>query len=60
MNDLPEKLLEIIACPSCKGDLMQMEKGLLCQSCGLCYPVRDGIPILLIEESFDIEKDTQE
>jgi uncharacterized protein YbaR (Trm112 family) len=47
------KLLEILACPACRGDLeydIKNEK-LICTDCGLKYPVKDGIPIMLIEEA---------
>ena len=47
------KLLEILACPACKGDLeydMRNEK-LVCTDCGLRYPVKEGIPIMLIDEA---------
>lgn len=50
---LSEKLLEIIVCPQCHGDLLPVEADseLVCQGeCGLAYPVRDGIPVLLIDE----------
>ncbi len=45
------KLLEILACPSCHGDLAQKDQSLLCEGCGLNYRIDDGIPILLIEEA---------
>lgn len=53
---LHEKLLEIIVCPQCHGDLLPVETAgggeLVCQgSCGLAYPVRDGIPVLLVDEA---------
>ncbi len=46
-------LLEILACPSCKEPLREEGESLLCANrlCGLRYPVRDGIPILLVEEA---------
>ncbi len=47
-------LLEILACPACKSDIKQAgEDTLVCQSpsCGLKYPVRDGIPVMLVEEA---------
>ena len=50
---LDNKLLEIIACPKCKGDLeydRQNEK-LLCHKCKLAYRIEDDIPIMLIEEA---------
>jgi uncharacterized protein YbaR (Trm112 family) len=50
---IDKKLLEILACPSCKGDIKEVEGGnsLKCVECGLVYPVRDGIPIMLIDEA---------
>jgi uncharacterized protein len=53
---LDEKLLEIIVCPQCHGDLSPVETPeggeLVCQgSCGNAYPVRDGIPVLLVDEA---------
>ena len=50
---LDAKLLEIIVCPDCHGDLVVVDVAegieLVCQSCGLAYPVRDGIPVLLVD-----------
>ena len=51
---IDETLLEILACPKCKGDLEYIDDRLLCHSCHLGYPVRDGIPIMLIDEAEDI------
>ena len=50
---MTEELLETVACPLCKGELAAdaMRSYLLCQTCGLEFPVRDGIPILLREEA---------
>ncbi len=57
---LDDKLLEIIVCPQCHGDLLPTQTDsadpavggeLVCQSCGLAYPVRDKIPVLLIDEA---------
>ncbi len=47
---LDPSLVELLACPACHGQLRQ-EGGLVCTSCGLRYPVRDGIPVLLVEEA---------
>jgi uncharacterized protein len=51
--ELDQKLLEILACPKCKGDLdlNQEKEGLLCSACQLLYPIRDGIPVMLVEEA---------
>lgn len=47
------KLLKILACPKCKGDIYLNEtgNGLVCDRCKLIYEIRDDIPIMLIEEA---------
>jgi hypothetical protein len=52
MNLTPQ-LLDIIACPKCKGPLFltAARDALLCRQCALSYPVRDEIPVLLIDEA---------
>ena len=47
------KLLEILACPACRGDIRPLpeDRGLECLGCGRVYPIRDGIPVMLIEEA---------
>jgi len=49
----PEQLLAILVCPKCKGDLefVENESVLVCHKCRLRYPVRDGIPVMLIDEA---------
>lgn len=46
-------LLEILVCPVCKGKLTyrEAEQGLDCDACQLRYPVRDGIPVMLVDEA---------
>ena len=53
---LSKDLLEILACPRCKGDIRLTEKGdgLICDSCKLLYPVKDDIPVMLIDEATSI------
>ncbi len=50
---LNPELLEILACPKCKGDIAPVddEAGLACRTCNIVYPVREDIPIMLIEEA---------
>lgn len=50
---LDERLLEILVCPRCHGDVEHKErrKVIVCAACGLQYPVRDGIPVMLAEEA---------
>jgi len=47
------ELLKILCCPMCKGELIETENGdgLVCETCKLRYPVRDDIPVMLIEEA---------
>jgi len=50
---LDKELLEILVCPRCKGGLEPApdESWLACAACRLRYPVRDGIPVMLVEEA---------
>ena len=55
---IQKDLLEILACPKCKGDirLTDKEDGLVCEKCRLFYPIRDNIPVMLIDEAISIDK----
>jgi uncharacterized protein len=48
-----QELLDILACPKCKGGLhlTDAKDGLVCDACRLVYPIKDDIPIMLIEEA---------
>lgn len=48
-----KELLDILACPKCKGDIVLSKKGdgLICKSCKLVYPIKDDIPVMLIDEA---------
>jgi hypothetical protein len=50
-KELSKELLEILACPACKGDLSYLRKQskLVCKKCKKEYKVKDGIPIMLVE-----------
>lgn len=48
---MDEKLLEILACPLCKDKVVPEADSLLCPQCGRLYPVRDGIPVMIVEEA---------
>lgn len=52
-----KELLDILVCPKCKQPIeyLEEEERIVCTSaeCGLRYPVRDGIPIMLIDEAED-------
>ena len=46
------ELLEILVCPACHGELKPpSEAGLECSGCGRIYPIREGIPVMLVEEA---------
>ena len=48
-----QELLDILACPKCKGEVRLTEKkdGLVCENCKLLYEIREDIPIMLIDEA---------
>ena len=50
---LKKELLEILACPKCKGALEYDTKSeeLICHRCKLAYPIQDDIPIMLIDKA---------
>jgi uncharacterized protein YbaR (Trm112 family) len=51
--NLDPALLEILVCPDCRAGLAVDEQAseLVCTGCGLAYPVRDDIPVLLVDEA---------
>lgn len=54
---LSPELISILVCPQCKGklDLDPAETGFTCAACKLRYPVKDGIPVMLVDEAEKIE-----
>lgn len=50
---IDKELLEILACPSCKAAVREEGERIVCTNpgCGLRFPVREGIPVMLIEEA---------
>ena len=58
---LDKKLLEILCCPKCKGDLVHDEENqqLICESCRLKYPIKDDIPVMLIDEAEEYNVSTE-
>lgn len=50
---ISQDLLDILACPKCKGviHLTDAGDGLVCDACRLRYPIREDIPIMLIDEA---------
>jgi len=54
---LNKELLEILACPKCKGDIYLNDTGdgLICDHCRLLYEIKDDIPVMLIDEAKPLE-----
>jgi uncharacterized protein YbaR (Trm112 family) len=54
---LQPQLLAILVCPRCHGELeyRETESSLVCPACRLRYPVRDDIPIMLLDEATPLE-----
>ena len=48
-----KELLEILACPSCKSRIILEKERIVCTNaaCGLRFPIRSGIPVMLIDEA---------
>ena len=59
---LDPNLLAILFCPKCKGELVLSEDppSLTCARCRLVYPIREGIPILLIDEARPMDRPEQD
>lgn len=56
-----QQLLEILACPLCKGKLVfhPNQKELVCRFDKLVYPIRNNIPIMLVDEARRLEEDEE-
>ncbi|MFK5914579.1 MAG: Trm112 family protein [Woeseiaceae bacterium] len=56
---MDKKLLDILACPVCKGSLVYMKKNdeLICKADRLAYPIRDDIPVMLEEDARQLAPD---
>ena len=59
---LDKKLLEILVCPICKGDLIydKDKKELFCLADKLAFPIRDGVPVMLADEARQIGLEEEE
>ncbi|MEI6153080.1 MAG: Trm112 family protein [Deltaproteobacteria bacterium] len=53
---IKKELLDILCCPKCKGaiSLNESQDGLICNACKLIYPIKDDIPIMLIDEAISV------
>lgn len=58
-----KELLQLLACPRCRGTLELVaeqgeERGLSCKACAVMYPIRDHIPVMLVEEAVPLNGTT--
>jgi len=58
---LSKELLDILICLQCKGSLAltDVQDGLICRTCKLLYPIKDDIPVMLLEEAIKLEDNRQ-
>ena len=54
---ISKELLDILACPKCKGEIRLNDAGdgLICDNCKILYEIKDDIPVMLIDEAKPIE-----
>lgn len=48
---IDKELLAILACPACKADVELKDEKIVCTKCRRRYPIKDGIPVMLIDEA---------
>jgi uncharacterized protein YbaR (Trm112 family) len=48
---IDKELLEILACPACKAPVKQERDRIVCTKCRRRYPIRDDIPVMLVDEA---------
>lgn len=55
---ISKELLDILACPKCKGEVYLNETGdgLICDACRLLYRITDDIPVMLIDEAVSLDQ----
>ncbi|MCK4519707.1 MAG: Trm112 family protein [Candidatus Omnitrophica bacterium] len=48
---IDKELLKILACPQCKNNVSLKDEKIICAGCGRQYPIKNGIPVMLVEEA---------
>ena len=48
---IDEEILKVLACPACKADVELKDNKIVCSQCGRKYPIKDGIPVMLVDEA---------
>jgi len=49
--ELSKDLLDVLACPACKGNVAVSENSIVCISCQLNFKIKEGIPVMLLDEA---------
>ena len=52
---ISKKLLDILVCPQCEGELLLEEDQLICQTGNIAFPIKNDIPIVVMKEAIDLE-----
>ncbi len=52
---MSKKQYDILACPKCRGDLEHKDDALICYKCKLKYMIKNGIPLMVVEEAKPLE-----
>jgi len=55
---IDDELMKILVCPACKSGVRLEGDKIVCDKCGRRYPIRNGIPVMLIDEAETDEKST--
>lgn len=48
---IDQELLTILACPACQGNVELKDEKIVCVKCGRKYPIKNGIPVMLVDEA---------
>lgn len=56
---IDDELLNILACPACKADVKLEGEEIICTKCARRYPIKDGIPVMLIDEAETPDKNRE-
>ena len=52
---ISKKLLDILVCPRCKGELLLEANKLICRKGNIAFPIKNDIPIIVMKEAIDLE-----
>lgn len=56
---IDDELLNILACPACKADVKLEGEKIVCTKCARRYPIKDGIPVMLLDEAETPDKNSK-